>query len=369
MGSKTSKKNKNINLKIDDYTKLKLPKDYTLIKMASYNVDLSHTVNLDQKIKEIISYIISNFNNKVIDIINIQEINDSISLHIFIEEFKRYCLIEKLKYYFAPQYDNINPTITGNNNSHSPTSSVHMIEMSFESSGSFKNEEKKKKVIQNVIISKFPIISTIYCELDDNTDMDDILGIQTIVGANILIGNSIISVYNTNLSKDIKAAQLINTDVRNTELDSIIQIINTNIETLITDNTLDKYAKPGVHLIVGTFNISEVDLDNNINDEYNDLLSSCHLIDIYRLISEKDTGFTTTFKERINYIFLHMTEDFYKIDSEYFNIITKNNDVTVLKNTLLKRYKIHFFDYYTVENYDNLSIYFPIECVFMVSNK
>ena len=62
-----------------------------------------------------------------------------------------------------------------------------------------------------------------------------------------------------------------------------------------------------------------------------------------------------------------MTEDFYKVDSEYFNVITKKKDVKVLKDNLFKRYKIHFFDYYTIHNTDTVSIYNPVECVFMIN--
>lgn len=362
-------KNKKINIaniKIDDYSKVKIPKDYTLIKMTSYNISLNHTVNIDQKIKEIISYIMSKFNNKTIDIINLQEINDSISLHIFINEFKKYCLQKKLTYYFSPQYNNIGPSV-----SKSPTSSANMIEISFGSTGrgSLKHDEKKRKIIQNVIISKFPILSTTYTELDDNTDMDDILGIQTVVGANILIGNAIISVYNINLSKDIKAAQIINRDVRKIELNTLLNTINVNNKSLNADAKFDKYKKSGIHIIAGTFNILELEQqDNSINDEYKELLSNMHLIDIFRILAEGEAGFTTIFKERLNYIFFHMTEDFYKADSDYFNNIIKNKDVKVLINNLFKRYKINFFDYYTLSNDSDLSIYFPIECTFIVPN-
>lgn len=362
--AKNKKKIKKI--KIDNYSKVKIPQEYTLVKMASYNISLNNSVNLDKKIKEIISYITSNFNNKTIDIINIQEINDSTSLHIFIEEFKRYCLIEHLKYYFSPSFDHINPTVNGNG-SHSPTSSAHMIETSFNSAGMSTRDEKKRKIIYNVIISKFPIISNVYCELDDKTDIDDILGIQTLVGANILIGKSIISVFNINLSIDVLAAQLINDDVRATELNNILDVIELNNKSL-QDDDFEKYTKSGINFITGTFNIPEIDINHEINKEYDELISKCHLIDIFRLISEKDFGYTTTSKERINYIFFHMTEDFYKEGTEYFNMIIKNKNVDVLKTNLFKRYKMHFFDYYILEQYDSLSIYFPIECVFMVHN-
>lgn len=351
------RKIKSSKYKLDDYSKVKIPKDYRLIKMVSYNISLSNSVNIYEKIKETIEYIISNFNNKSIDIINLQEINDIQSLYLLIEEFKRYCFKENLTYYFSPSFDHINPNKTTSN---SPTSSFHMIEKSFDSTGKITNDDKKRKIINNVIISKYPISSRIYKELDDKTDIDDILGIQILVGANILIGSSVISVYNINLSMDVVAAQLMNDDVRKTELINILEIIENNQQN----------NKSGINLITGTFNIPEIDTANNheINKEYDYLISKGHFIDIFRLISEKDHGFTTTSKKRLNYVFLHMTNDFYKEGSDYFNMIIKNKNVDDLKKNLFKRYKIHFFDYYTLEQYDSLSSYFPIECIFMVSS-
>jgi hypothetical protein len=367
MGLNLSKNpRKTVNVKINNYQKMKIPKNYKLLKMASYNISLSKSVSLDQKIKEIIRYIINNFKNKDLDIINLQEINDYSSLYVFINQFKEYCLAEKYLYYFSPQYGNISSTFdnTMNKSSEPITTSENMIELSFNSSIG-PPREKKKKVMRNLIISKYPIVSSIFTELDDKTDMDEILGVQTFIGANILIGNSIISIYNTNLSKDIKAAQIINNDVRKSELDILLNTIDINKEFLNTDVKFKDYKKSGIHLVNGTFHIPEI-YNNEICDEYKELLSDNHFIDIFRILYEYGYGFTTTGKQRLNYIFLHMTEDFYKVDSKYFNVITIKKDVKVLKSNLFKRYKIHFFDYYTVNQNDSISIYNPVECVFMV---
>jgi hypothetical protein len=370
MGLNLSKSpKKTVNVKINDYGKMIIPDNYKLLKMASYNISLSKSVSLDQKIKEIIHYIINKFKNKDLDIINLQEISDYSSLYIFMNQFKEYCLSQKYLYYFSPQYGNISSTFddTLNKSSEPITTSENMIELSFNSSTSPATEPKKnKKIMRNLIISKYPIVSSISTELDDQTDMDDILGIQTFIGANILIGNSIISIYNTNLSKDIKAAQIINKDVRKTELNILLNTIDINKKSLNTDIKFKDYKKSGIHLVNGTFHIPEI-CDNQICDEYKELLSNNHFIDIFRILYEHGYGFTTTCKQRINYIFLHMTEDFYKIDSEYFNVINKKKDVKVLKSNLFKRYKIHFFDYYTVSQNDSISVYNPIECIFMVS--
>jgi len=362
MGLKFSKKIINAeNIKINDYSKVKLPKDHTLLKIAAYNISLSNTINLGQKIKEIFKFIVSKFNNKGIDIINIQEISDNASIYVFISEFKKYCLDKKLKYYFSPSYDDIDPA--NSNKEGSITTSDNMIEISFKQTSSGKNRnEHKKKIIQNVIISKYPIISSISTELDDQTDMDDILGVQTFIGANILIGNSIISIYSTNLSKDIKAAQIINNDVRKTELEILLNTLDINKKSLVTEK-FASYTKSDIHIVTGTFNICEIDHNdnNNICEEYKELLFNNHFIDIFRILNETDHGFTTNSKERINYIFLHMTKDLYEKDSEYLH-------VNELKKKLYKIYRVHFIDYYILESINNVSSYYPIECIFIINH-
>ncbi|AYV76917.1 MAG: hypothetical protein Barrevirus4_1, partial [Barrevirus sp.] len=329
-GKQKDNKDKKVNrITIDDYEKVKIPKDYTLIKMISYNINLSHSVNLDKKIKEVISYMTSNYYNKSIDIINLQEINDIVSLNILVEEFKRFCLVNNLTYYYSPPFNNILPTSHSHRFSHeqghghSHGLSIHMIEKSFDSRERVIGN-KNKKIIHNIIISKFPIISTIYSELNTDSGMEDILGTQVLVGANILIGNSIISVFNVTFSKDVVAAQLNNREIRGIELITMLKIINNNSLTLKNDS-ISKYTVTHLNLITGTFNIPEIESDGKVNDEYDDILSVGHFLDIFRLISE-DYGFTTTFKERINYVFLYMSEDFYK-GSSYSDTIVNGKSV------------------------------------------
>src|SRR5690606_11214215 len=118
--------------------------------------------------------------------------------------------------------------------------------------------KKKKKKVKNIIISRHKILNTIYSELDDNIVIDDILGIHSVIGANILINKKIVSIYNTTLCPDIKYANMVNTYARKEELEELFNVINNNINFLsdfISLNENKKYYLSNAHILTGTFNM------------------------------------------------------------------------------------------------------------------
>jgi len=364
MGSSESSRQ---DIKISDYEKIKIPKEYVLIKLGSYNVNLHNTMNTDNKIKEIISYMTSNFKHKTLDIICLQGFHDNVSLSNLVREFKKYCSKNKIKTYYAPSFDNIETN--GSSSNSLIVTSKKMLELSIHGTktSSSHGNNKMKKIMQNVIISKYPILSTIFGELDDKTDMDDILGIQTVIGANILIGNQIISVYNTCLSKDIKTANIVNINnaqVRMTELNELMNIINKN-KVNIKHDKCSKYDLSDIHLVTGTFGINEFGNGEN-NQEYMDLIRDRKCIDIFRYLNETDFGYTSSSSERINYILMNLTDDLYDKKTEVYKNFKSVKTINEMLDLLFKRYQIHFLGNYVI-NMDS-SMYYPLECVFMIKN-
>lgn len=366
MGIKSSKTAKTV--KINDFSMVKIPDDYALIKISSYNVNLRNSVNLDVRVKEIITYISSNYKNKQLDIINLQGIYDTSSLYVLIRDIKKYFSKNNIKIYTAPNFDDID---VSNTSANSIISSKKMFNISF-NSPSDKNTDinkPKRKISQNIIISKFEIIGTVYSELDDKTDMDDILGIQTVIGANILIGERVMCVYNTSLSKDIKSANIINDTVRQTELATLFKIIQQNIKQLNIELKYSSYYNSDVNILLGTFNIEETQ-ENKINTEFTNLIQNSHCIDIYRYLNDDDPGYTTSFMERVNYIFMCITSDLYNKDSPFYKKIQKMKTSNELFDIIFKRYGIHFLDSSVIKNTDNNSlVYYPIESIFLFCTK
>lgn len=362
----------NKDVKISDYEKVKIPKEYTLIKLGSYNANLHNTMNTDNKIKEIISYIISNYKHKSLDIICLQGFYDTLSLANMVREFKKYCLNNKLKVYYGPNFDEIETSGSSSNNL--IVTSKKMLELSFhaphtrKTNSGHSDNNKMKKIIHNIIISKYPIIDTIFAELDDKTDMDDILGIQTVIGANILVGNKVISVYNMCLSKDIKTANVININniqVRMTELDELMDVISKNKKNILSDK-FSKYEKTDIHLITGTFGINEFGNGEN-NREYLDLIKDRKCIDVFRCLNENDYGYTTSNSERLNYILMNLTDDIYDKKTEIYKKFKSLKSTNEMFDILFKRYQIYFLGNYVIKN-NEASIYYPLECVFMMKH-
>lgn len=365
MGATVSSKQ---DIKISDYEKVKIPKEFVLIKLGSYNVNLHNTMNTDNRIKEIISYMTSNYKRKPLDIICLQGFHDNVSMSNLIREFKKICSKHKIKTYYAPSFDEIETN--GSSSNSLIVTSKKMLELSIHGSktSSGHHTNKMKKVMQNVIISKYPILSTIFAELDDKTDMDDILGIQTVIGANILIGNQIISVYNTCLSKDIKTANIVNINnaqVRMTELNELMDVIKKNKINIQSDKC-SKYNKSDIHLVTGTFGINEFG-NGDSNEEYMSLIRDRKCIDIFRYLNETDYGYTTSSSERINYIFMNLTDDLYDKKTETYKIFKSVKNINEMLDVLFKRYQMHFLGNYII-NLD-ASLYYPIEFVFMMKSQ
>lgn len=229
-------------------------------------------------------------------------------------------------------------------------------------------KEKNEKNIkcQNIIISRYPILSTVYTELDDDVSIDDIIGTKNIICANILIENTIICVYNTELTHNIK--DLINTETRLTEIDVIVGLINENRKELATNESFANYNNYDIHILAGTFNIPEVIQEGS---EYDAFIQKLHCIDIYRHLNEpidRFPGYTNTHNERISYILFLLSKDVYRKDTKLNKKLMSLKSNKQLFEFLFKRYHVYFLDYCIREdvNFRNISMHYPIEFAFML---
>src|SRR3989304_712697 len=165
----TSSKTINKKIKINDFNLLTIPEDYELIKIGTFKVNLKNTVNLENKVNEIVSYLFSDHKNKKLDILCLQGIKDYSSLEYLIKIIK-------------------SDDKSSSSNSVNYIHIENIIELQQRRKIISKKSERSRRIkIQNLIISRFPIVNTIYSEIDDNTDIDDVLGAKTVIGANISI--------------------------------------------------------------------------------------------------------------------------------------------------------------------------------------
>jgi hypothetical protein len=353
MGSSKSKNNKIIQ--VNDFTKVKIPNGFELIKLATFNINIRNTVNISNKVREIITFITSSFKNKEIDILCLQGILDYNSAYKLVKEVKKYGRKSNNKYYFGPDFEDID----------SKSEKLLSIKNKIKTSYKISTRTMKKKLeIQNIIISKYPIVSTIYTELDDKLNLDDIIGTKTLIGANISIYGNIISIYNTTLSKDIKSANINNNDIRDKELQVVFKVIEKNKKNLKTDD-FKHYFLTDIHMLAGSLFIKET-ISLDLNKEFIDFIQKYKCVDIFRIMCEDDIGHTNTSKERVDYIFFLLTNMMYtKNNHKKLKNINGGDDLFKL---IFKIYKIYFIDIiirndtYTNNSYSN----FPLECTFMI---
>jgi len=385
MGSVFSKKKKKKNI-ITDFTKLTIPSDFKLIKIATYNINLKNTANIDNKIRDIIFYLDTNNKNKSHDIICLQGINDIASFYKLVKQINIYAKYKGIKFYFAPLYDlDNNSDISYDSKSNNKSTQIYNFDNSNKNkrfsrviSENFSSTTKnsKKIEVQNIIISKYPIVNNIiYSDLDVDYDIDDIIGIRSVVGVNISINGNIISLYNTRLSDDIKQVNIINNNMRSEQLKKIFYIIEKNKFDL---NLLKNYSKTDIHFLIGSLNINEINNSNhhstidNINPEFLHLMQQYRCFDIFRhMNNNNDPGYTNTSRERVDYILFLFTNDLYDKNNIFNKKIVKIRNSKDILKLIFKRYRIYFFDVDVITDaiLTHGTSNFPVETVFMISKQ
>lgn len=360
MGPVLSKIKKNNGTEIHSFNDVDIPKDYSMIKIATYNVNLKNSINLKFRIRRILDFINSSYKDKQIDILCLQGIHDYQSLETLIKNIKKKFWAKEL--YTAPIYDDIFDIAPTTSYQLTPS---NIITNSLRSTNISKNTTAKKIEIQNLIVSRFPIVSTTFNNLDTAGRIDDVIGIKAIIGANINIYGNLVSIYSTQLSKDIHIANLSNTKLRRKEEQILFSLIK---ENKLNNETYEGLNLTDIHLINGTFNINYFD-GNNMSEEFYNFITDYNCVDIYKYINPKKDGITNTEKERMDYTFLKLTDDVFSTP-KWNKMFKKIKNDSELFNFIFKRYGIYFIDTYVRDdvNITNSTANFPVETVFIIKN-
>lgn len=347
--SKIRDRNKDEPIKFTDYNKVKVPTGCKLIKLATYNASLRNGINVQSRIDDIVNFIFSSFKNKEIDIICLQGIYDYSLAYSMVKQIKTRENEMGIKLIFAPDFDGVSV----------PSSQY----VSRRPKSRSKTDSRKIKV-QNIIVSRHPIVSTIFGEIDDENDFDDVIGTHTVISANISIVGNIISVHNTYLSKDIRTANIVNSDIRESELISVFDIIKQNRENL---KNINDHKKTDAEFLVGAINVNEMNGDE-LSEEFTNIISNRHIVDVFRYLNNDDYGYTNTTDERLNYIFIILTDDMYSDDSKFKQRIESLDNESELLNIIFERFGIYFLDSYVRNdiNIQGRANNYPVETVFLM---
>lgn len=287
-----------------------------IVNIVSYDMNNICIISLESFIGKLFDDV---FNDA--DIVCIQNINEKL---FYIELLSR-LLKSKNNYFIAPTNKN-----TGNGGSVS-------IKQIWD--GSLDTDS----YINNIIISKFPIIDYFYKKISDTHH-------KYIVCANIILNeNKIICICSVNLTDDIKSINFRNERARRNQ----ILLIKSLITKMIAKH--NSY----LFILCGSFCIDEI-VDNKVNNEYIDLISSINLLDIFRYYNNNTEGFTNIYKTRNNYIFVITNEPI------IFNIKEQNNIIRINKY-LYDNFKIKLLDFIVKNNTLNYTSNFSIRLIFSIS--
>lgn len=334
--------------KISDYSLIEIPQTYALLKISTFNVNLTDKMNTEKEIESISKYVFSKHLNKSIDILCIQGIHTN-NLAVKLVEKIKSKLQKKEKLFFAPSFDNINKR-----NSHTFYDFAEKITMKSVNKTTSKIElqNKMKALTQNIIISTYPIIDWYFSDLDESHDADDLYGIKSVLCANIRVANKIISIYNYELNNDLNSVGVINEDIRSLELKTLNYEIRRNKNELLTNQKYSSYKLSDIHLIVGCLNINEFEKDF-VKKEFIDTIKKLKGFDIYRFLNQENSGYTIkNRKERNSYIIMILDYNF--THSITFSGFTKKTAIDIIH----KYYGIMFLNsaIYSIDTHQHKQI-------------
>lgn len=318
-----------------------IPDNTQLLKISSFFVNLNDDINRNDTVKLVARYIYSEYSNTEIDIICLQGIYDEILLKLLVSEIIN--LSNELK---VPI--NIVPKININNDSKD-----NSIQLTWNMSSETDNFQSS-----NIIVSKYPIITTSKIILNDEMD-EKLVGYKHAIIANINIEGYLVSITSLSLSEDYLGIS--NSDFRKYEIQQLQKYINQNSEEIKKINEIYglKLIDKNINIICGNFNIPEFK-NSKFNPELMSIFKSLKALDTFRVINQtkKNNIFTNVHNFKDCYILLLLNNMSFsdEIDQkDILNFSYKHHGITVVKSYIEKN----------VQSND----YYPLETIFILDRK
>ncbi len=202
--------------------------------------------------------------------------------------------------------------------------------------------------IGNIIISPYPIVDFHSVTFDNHDTFIESLDNRKkgILYANLLIENTIVSIYNVCLQSDIK--NVINCEeIRKKQLSIVMDNVKQNIQNLAN---LD-FDKSNVHLIIGSINMDDINY-GEITEEYQEMIDNYNLVDLFKVINQDNKIVTHPDDgKRYDYIMLHLE--------------TYPNEIGSMREFLLNEYKVDLISC-TIKDKFKFSEHVPCEMIFQL---
>lgn len=315
---------------------IKLPENFSLIKLTSINLDLRNSINLKRNIMSIIEYF---FNNNF-DIAIFQNFMDKIVMLNFITALKKEALNKEIELYFSPEFDILNLSDT--------------VKITVPLTAN--NFEEKSEFVPHLIVSRLDIENYNLLPLNKkNTSF--------LISCNIRIKKKIISVYAGSISDDLNGLGVDNKDKRIIELMKIKRRIDINKKSNL------KYfgnKATSINLLFGYLPIDEF-YNGEINSEYTNAIDICKAIDIHRYMDNSKNIFTSKINKRHEYILFFLPDDLFQTGTELNNQLLKIETSSDMFKLLFKLYSFHPISLKIDQEFDKFNSY-PVNLSFMLKN-
>ncbi|ARF08909.1 hypothetical protein Catovirus_1_959 [Catovirus CTV1] len=322
-------------------TKFNIPNDTILLKISSFYANINDDINRNDTIKMISNYVFSDVYNMEIDIICIQGIKDEKLVKMLVSEITEISVNLKIPINIVPRIEL--------NSSNSQDNSIHLTWNNISENDNFD--------INNIIVSKYPIISTSKVTLNNSLD-EKLVGCRKAIIANVNVNGYLISIFNVVLSEDYFGVS--NSDFRKYEINELYKYVNLNNEEMSKINEAWglRLINKNVNIVCSNLNIPEIK-NSRINSELTTIFKTMKALDTYRTSSQSydKRGYTNTKGIKDCYILLLLDG--------------LNPSNTMTTNDILNySYKIHGIT--IVKSYVVNSVvsndYYPIETIFLLSN-
>lgn len=270
--------------------KYNIPQNTSLLKISSFYINLNDDINRFESIKMIARYIFSNYYDVEVDIICIQGINNNKLVKIMIDEILHLSRDLQIPVNIVPKVN------------YNDLSNTNSIQLTWINSSDIENIDTN-----NIIISKYPIITTSRVNLNESFD-EKLMGSRKATIANINVDGYLISIFNLILSEDFLGVS--NAEYRKSEIEKLFKYVKANNIEMNKMNErykLDLINK-NVNIICGNFNIHEFK-NCTVNSELIDIFKYIKALDTFRITNiNNDNTFTNTRGFRDCYILLLLNE-------------------------------------------------------------
>lgn len=243
-------------------------KKYKLIKITTYNINVTSDLGSEYKIKNVIKHVYDKMDRNN-DIICIQGIKNDIVGYKLLKYFSN--TFGNYKYHTCPKLVPSKNIVNLHKNDQNRNYLNYNAVVDH-----YCDDNILKATTNNIILSKFPIIDTMYATFDPKKSSN--LDNRSIVCADINVYGHVIRIFNTQLTSDNHYISNNNRHIRKKEFDRLFHVINKTKTLMKSKNKINTF-------VAGPLYMSDKQTINSHISEYEKRITKYNIHDIYFILN------------------------------------------------------------------------------------